>query len=112
MTVLARTLVVASIVCALAAAACGSGGSTKTATGIVFDVESSSLTKLDGFSLQTDDNQTLVFGVAPEADRQDPQNGFVPGHLREHALTATRVQIDYREDGDELLALRIEDVLS
>ncbi len=108
-----RIVLAAATFALVAGVACGSeSGSTKTATGVVFDVQSSSLTLLDGFSLHTDDNETLEFRIAAEADQQDPQNGFVPGHLREHALTATRVTIDYREDGSQLRAIRIEDVVT
>ena len=112
---LLRTVLAGAIFAAMAGVACGDGGSgaaTKTTTGVVIDVQASSLTQLDGFTLHTDDDRTLNFRIAPEADQQDPQNGFVPSHLREHALTATRVTIDYREDGSQLLAIRIEDVLT
>jgi len=112
---LLRIVFAGAVLAAMAYVGCGDGGSdaaAKTATGVVFDVQSSSLTQLEGFSLHTDDDTTLNFKVAPEADQQDLQNGFVPSHLREHALTATRVTIDYREDGSQLLAIRIEDVLT
>ena len=112
---LPRIVLAGAIFAALAGVACAGGGNaaaTKTATGVVTDVQSSSLTQLDGFTLHTDDDTTLEFKVAAEADQQDPQNGFVPSHLREHALTATRVTIDYRENGSQLLAIRIEDILT
>lgn len=102
-----------AVFAAMAGVACGGDSDgTKTATGVVFDVQSSSLTRLDGFSLHTDDDRTLEFRIAPEADQRDPQNGFVPSHLREHALTATKVEIDYRAAGSQLLAIRLEDVLT
>ena len=107
-----RMIFAGAIFAGMAGVACGSdGGGTKTATGVVFEVQSSSLTQLDGFTLHTDDGKTLEFEIAPGADQLNPQNGFVPSHLREHALTATKVTIDYREDGSQLLAIRIEDVL-
>ena len=109
---LLRLVLAGALFAAIAGVACGgsNGGSgPKTVTGVVTSVDASSLTKLNGFTLHTDDNRTLVFKVAPDADR-DPQNGFVAGHLRTHALAATKVKIFYREENGELLAFRLEDI--
>jgi hypothetical protein len=107
-----RSVLAAALLAAFACTACGGGNSkTMTATGIIFDVQAPSLTQLDGFTLHTDDDKTLTFKIAPEANQQDPQNGFVAGHLRTHALASTRVRITYRVENGELLATRIEDLL-
>ena len=111
---LLRLVLAGALFAAIAGVACGgsNGGSEpKTVTGVVTSVDASSLTKLNGFTLHTDDNRTLVFKVAPDADR-DPQNGFVAGHLRTHALAATKVKIFYREENGQLLAFRLENILT
>jgi hypothetical protein len=95
----------------LAGVACGGGSGQKSATGIVIDVQSSSLTTLDTFSLRTNDGETLVFHVAPDAN-PDPQEAFVGGHLRSHLVAASQVKIYYREESGDLLAMRIEDILA
>ncbi len=110
---LPRILLASAIFAAISVLACGSDSDgTRAVTGLVTAVDAPSLTQLDGFSFRTDDGRALGFRIAPEANRQDPQRGFVPGHLREHALTSTKVKITYREEGNELLAVRIEDVLT
>ena len=110
---LLRLVFAGALFAAIAGVACGgngaAGGGTKTVTGVVTSVDAPSLTKLNGFTLHTDDDRTLVFKVAPDADR-DPQNGFVAGHLRTHALGATKVKISYREENGQLLAFRLEDI--
>ncbi len=111
---LLRLVLAGALFAAMAGVACGGNGAAdgaKTVTGVVTNVDASSLTKLNGFTLHTDDDRTLVFKVAPDADR-DPQNGFVAGHLRTHALAASKVKIFYREENGQLLALRLEDLLT
>ncbi len=87
-------------------AACGGDGE-RSALGVIIDVQATSLTKIDSFTLRDNEGHTLVFRVAPDA-AQDPQEGFFPGHLRTHALAAEQVTVFYREDDGELLALRLE----
>jgi hypothetical protein len=107
-----RLVLAGALFAAMAGIACGGGGGgTKSVVGVVIDVQASSLTKLDGFTLHTNNGKTLKFVVAPDADR-DPQNGFVAGHLRTHALGATKVKIFYREENGRLLAFRLEDILT
>ena len=95
------------------AAACGGGGDgdgdgERSVVGIILDVQSTSLTQIESFTMRTNDGETLVFHVAPDA-RPDPQEGFVPGHLRSHAVAAEQVKIFYREENGDLLATRLVD---
>ena len=95
----------------LVALACGGGGASRverSAVGVVLEVEASSITQIDSFTLRTNDGQTLVFRVAPDA-RPDPEEGFVASHLRSHAALAEQVEVFYREEDGELLALRLVD---
>jgi hypothetical protein len=92
---------------ALAVVGC-KGGDERSVVGVILDVQAMSLTEIESFTLRSDEGETLVFAIAPDA-AQDPVEGFVPGHLRTHALGAERVKIFYREEDGALLALRLED---
>jgi len=87
--------------------ACGGAGGKKVVTGVIIDVQASSLTQLDSFTLRSNDGETLEFRIDPDA-AFDPQEGLFPSHLRTHALAAEQVRVFYREEGGELLAFRIE----
>ena len=88
------------------AAACGGSDGERSVSGVILEVESTSLTTIDSFTLRSDEGDTLVFGVAPDA-RPDPDEGFVSGHLRSHAVAAEKVRVFYREENGRLLATRI-----
>ena len=87
-------------------AGCGGGGE-RSVTGVIMEVQSTSLTQIDSFTLRDNGGRTLVFAIAPDAS-QDPREGFFPGHLRTHALAVEQVTVFYREEDGELLALRLE----
>jgi hypothetical protein len=87
--------------------ACGGGGGEHQAVGVIITVNAPSLTVLDSFTLRDQQGQMLTFHIAPDAAR-DPQEGFVAGHLRSHALAAEKVRVTYRKQGDELLAEKLE----
>jgi len=79
---------------------CDDGNST--AEGVILEVEASTLTEVESFTLLVEGGEVLTFKIAPDAS-QDREEGFVPGHLRSHALASERVEIVYRvEDGDRL----------
>ena len=86
----------------------GCGDGEKTITGVILDVESSSLTELDSFTVRSNDGEVLVFLVDPDAPL-DPQGGLLPGHLLGHMQAAEQVTVYYRTDGGVLLAVRLED---
>lgn len=105
---MARLALLTPVLLALALlVACGGSDSTRSATGVIIDVQAPSLTELDSFTLRTNDGRTLVFGVAPDAAK-DPEEGFVPGHLRSHAVLAEQVQVTYREENGKLLATKLK----
>jgi histidinol dehydrogenase len=88
-------------------AACGGGGNgERSVEGIITDVQSTGLTEIESFTLRTNRGETLVFRVAPDA-RPEAEEGFVPGHLRSHAVAAEQVRVYYREEAGELLATRL-----
>jgi hypothetical protein len=87
--------------------ACGGGSGEHSVVGVIITVNAPSLTELDSFTLRDQHGQMLTFHIAPDAAR-DPQEGFVAGHLRSHALAAEKMRITYRKQGDELLAEKLE----
>ena len=98
-----RVITLVAIV-ALALAACGP--TPRTAAGFVIDVQSTSLTKVDSFTLRTQDGQELVFRVGPlELDG----GAFPAGHLREHMAMAQAVAVAYREENGDRVAYRLAD---
>lgn len=83
-------------------------GNGQSVQGVILQVEASSLTIVDSFTLRSNEGEVLVFEIAPDAAR-DPREGFVAGHLRSHAVLAQQVAISYREEDGRLLAERMED---
>jgi hypothetical protein len=103
--VLALTAVATSVL-----VACGSDdgapANEQSVSGVIIDVVAPSLTELNSFTLRSNDGRDLVFHIAPDA-RPEPAEGFVPGHLRTHSVEAAQVEVFYREENGELLALRM-----
>jgi len=103
----AKLSLFAVLLAALALVGVACGGGARFESGVIVDVEGSSLTQVESFTLQDDDGKVLTFQIAPDAAR-DPTEGFFPGHMRGHALAAERVTIFYREEESGLLlALRL-----
>ena len=77
----------------------------QTETGLVVAVDSSGLTNVRGFTIRTNDGRTIAFKVGVL------ENGaqFPPGHLLEHAATGVKVVVTYRQDGGDLVAVRLDD---
>ena len=75
--------------------------------GVVTRVDAVSLTDVRAFTIRTPDGRTVNFRIGAL------ENGtqFPPGHLGEHAATATPVRVTYREEGGELVAVRLDDVV-
>lgn len=90
----------------LLALACGGGGE-RSVEGILTNVDAASLTQVETFTMRDNDNNTIVFRIAPDA-RQDLEEGFAPSHLREHAVAVGQVKVFYRVEDGEFLALKIE----
>lgn len=89
---------------AVLVAACGPAPST--AAGYVIDVQSTSVTQIDEFTIRTDAGETVRFRVgALELDG----GAFPAGHLREHMALGQPVAIGYRDDAGVLVAYRLVD---
>ena len=90
---------------ALLAVACSAG--ERSVEGIITNVDAASLTQVETFTMRDNDNNIIVFRIAPDAT-QDLEEDFVPSHLREHAVAVGQVKVFYRVEDGEFLALKIE----
>lgn len=82
------------------------GPQPATAAGYVIDVQSTTITQVDSFTLRTPEGAEHVFRVGPlELDG----GAFPAGHLREHMALAQGVAVAYREEGGERVAFRLVD---
>ena len=101
-----------SLVCALlfgCATSAPPTAPTTTARGVLLDVESPSIQKVDSFTIRTDDGQELHFVTAPDFN-QGSTHLMTPGHMRQHMALADPVEVTYRNDNGTLVALTAADV--
>ena len=89
---------------AFAGFACGE--SERSEVGVILEVDAISLTEVESFTLLIDGGQVVTFQIAPDAT-SDPEEGFFPGHLREHALVSQEVEVFYQEQDGQRLAQRL-----
>jgi hypothetical protein len=82
---------------------------TQTARGVLLDVESPSIQKVDSFTLRTDDGQEMHFVTAPNFN-EGVVHLMTPGHMRQHMALADPVEVTYREESGTLVALTAVDV--
>ncbi len=76
----------------------------RTLTGVVVEIESTSLTNIQSFTLKDDDEVFEIF-IDPAHDY-----GFPLAHLNEHRAGAEPVAVDVEERDGRLVALTISDV--
>ena len=81
---------------------------TKTAHGVLLEVESPSIQRVERFTLRTDDGQEMVFAAAPDFNT-GADHAFTPGHMRQHMALADPVTVTYREENGKLVALNATD---
>ena len=96
----------ATVACSAAAAP---PAPTHTAKGVLLDVESPNIQKVDSFTLRTDDGQELHFTTAPDFN-QGIAHLMTPGHMRQHMALGDPVEVTYRDDNGSLVALTAVDV--
>jgi hypothetical protein len=106
-----RTIVVgAGLVIAIAAVATyfistAAQPPRQTETGVVIAVDSTSLTKVNGFTLRTPDGRSVVFKLG----QLENASQFAPGHLNEHVATAVPVLVTYQNRDGARVVVRLED---
>lgn len=89
---------------AFATIACGRP--TMTDAGWVIDIEATSLTRVERFTMRTPDGGEVVYRVgALELDG----GAFPASHLREHMALAQPVAVAYALEGDARVATRLVD---
>lgn len=99
-----KTSVIGAVVVAALLAACGPPD--QTAAGWVVDVQSTSLTSVESFTLRTEAGDAIEFAVG----RLELESGTFPaGHLREHMALAEPVAIGYRVEDGKRVAFRLAD---
>jgi hypothetical protein len=81
---------------------------TRTARGVLLDVVSPSIQKVDSFTLRTDDGQELAFVTASDFNA-GATHAMTPGHMRQHMALADPVSVTYREENGRLIALSATD---
>jgi hypothetical protein len=84
---------------------------THTVRGVLLDVESPNIQKVDSFTLRTDEGQELHFTTAPNFN-QGIAHLMTPGHMRQHMALGDPVEVTYRDDGSSgsLVAVSATDV--
>jgi len=99
-------LVAALAMAAVAIALLGRpGGDLAVEEGVVVAVDAAGLAEVRGFTLRTNDARMLTFRI----DALENAVEFPPSHLIEHQATSQAVRVSYRLEGDDLVAVRIED---
>ena len=77
----------------------------QTEVGVVIDLDSSSLTDVEGFTIRTPDGRTVVFRIG------ELENGveFPPAHLGVHMADAYPVLVTFVEQDGERVVVRLDD---
>jgi hypothetical protein len=74
-------------------------------TGIVVEVESPALGRVDSFRLLTTGGQVLTFDTSSLAFRAE----FPAAHLIEHQVIGDLIVVTYRQDGQRLVVTQLDD---
>lgn len=82
---------------------------THTVRGVLLDVVSPGIQKVDSFTLRTDDGQELHFTTSQDFN-QGTAHLMTPGHMRQHMALADPVEVTYRDQNGTLVALNATDV--
>jgi hypothetical protein len=89
----------------LVAGIAGCGQPLESVAGLVIEVDSPSLGRVDSFELRTDDGEVLTFDTTTLEFRGE----FPAAHLGEHMRMAEAVRVTYRRDGDRRVVVRLAD---
>jgi hypothetical protein len=108
--ILLALLALASVA-GLGLAACSApptAAQTQTVKGVLLEVVSPGIDKVDSFTVRTDDGQELTFVTAPDFNK-GVQHLMSPGHMRQHMALADPILVTYRQESDRLVALSATD---
>lgn len=102
----AGVFVVAVVSAAALFVASGRGARTDLSiTGVIVGVQAESLDDVKGFSLRTEAGQVVEFLIGTLANPTE----FPPSHLAEHQATGQPVRVLYLQQGESMVAVRIDD---
>jgi hypothetical protein len=87
------------------APAAGGPPGTVAVSGVIVAVEAEGLGDVRGFTLRQAGGELIRFDLRALANGAQ----FPPGHLAEHQATADPVRVWYRLEGNDRLAIRLED---
>jgi hypothetical protein len=74
-------------------------------TGVVLDIDSPALGRVDSFELLNGDGERLTF----DASALEFRSEFPASHLSEHRLLGDQIVVTYKKDGDRLVATQLDD---
>ena len=74
-------------------------------TGVVIDVDSPALGRVDSFVLLNGDGERLVFDTTELEFRSE----FPAPHLAEHRVIGDQIVVTYKTDGDRLVVTQLDD---
>lgn len=77
-----------------------------TVTGAIIDLDAASLTSVRRFSLRDSDGYVWTFMASEQATDEEGRPLYA-SHLREHMTQGEQVIVDYRQDGNGLVATRV-----
>lgn len=97
--------VVAVVALAVVAATILGGPGRRVETGIIVAVQATSLSSVQGFSIQTADGRTVDFRVGA----LENASTFPPGHLAEHKVSLVPVQVTYIDRDGAHVAVALVD---
>ncbi len=93
----------AGLVCAMAVVACEP--TLQQETGVVLEVDSPALGRVDSFVLLTSEGERLTFDTTELEFRSE----FPAPHLAEHRVIGDRIVVTYKTDGDRLVVTQLDD---
>lgn len=73
--------------------------------GVPIDIEAEGFSKINAFTIRTDDGRQLRFVLGP---LENPTE-FPPQHLAEHLAGSTRIRVYFHQQGPDEVAYRLED---
>ena len=97
-----RTLL-AALVCAVTVVACEP--TLRQETGVVIEVDSPALGRVDSFVLVNGDGDRLTFDTTELEFRSE----FPAPHLAEHRVLGDQIVVTYKSDGDRLIVTQLDD---
>jgi hypothetical protein len=101
-----RTVVSLLLVASLTAVTVlGCEPTLQQATGVVIDIDSPALGRVDGFELLTTDGERLQFDTTELEFRSE----FPAAHLAEHRVLGDHIEVTYKTEGDRRLVTQLDD---